>query len=139
VGLATALDLAVAGMDREGTRLPALRDDLIAGILASIPGSRLNGHPRQRLPGNANLSFPDLDGESMLLSLDRHGVAASSGSACTAGSIDPSHVLLALGLDRTLAAGALRLTLGRHTTADEIARVQALLPELVARARLASM
>ncbi|MGH2410068.1 MAG: cysteine desulfurase family protein [Chloroflexota bacterium] len=139
VGLATALDLSVAGMDHEDTRLRALRDDLIAGILTAIPGSRLNGHPIARLPGNANFSFPNVDGEALLLSLDRHGVAASSGSACTAGSIDPSHVLLALGLDRELAAGALRLTLGRHTTTDEIALVKELLPELVARARLTTI
>jgi len=135
VGLAAALDLSVAMMDNESSRLRILRDGLIAGILAAVPGSRLNGHPTARLPGNANFSFPDVDGEALLLSLDRRGVAASSGSACTAGSLDPSHVLLALGLERTLAASALRLTLGRHTTADEIDRVQALLPELVARAR----
>lgn len=136
VGLATALGLATAAMDEQATRLCGLRDSLIAGVLAAIPGSRLNGHPRRRLPGNANFSFQDVDGEALLLSLDRHGVAASGGSACASGSIDPSHVLVALGLDRTLAAAGLRLTLGRHTTADEIARVQMMLPELVARARL---
>ncbi|HVA90184.1 MAG TPA: IscS subfamily cysteine desulfurase [Chloroflexota bacterium] len=136
VGLATALDLSASSLDREGSRLRALRDDLIAGILGAISGSRLNGHPTARLPGNTNFSFPEVDGEVLLLSLDRHRIAASSGSACTAGSIDPSHVLLALGLERGLAAGALRLTLGRHTTADEVARVITLLPELVARARL---
>ncbi len=136
VGLAAALELAASSMETGGARLRLLRDSLITGILAGIPGSRLNGHPSRRLPGNVNISFPGVDGEALLLSLDRRGVAASSGSACTAGSMDPSHVLLALGLDRTLAASALRLTLGRRTTAEEVARVQALLPELVARAGL---
>jgi cysteine desulfurase len=133
VGLATALQLAMETMDEEGARLCALRDRLIAAVLEAVPGSRLNGHPTRRLPGNANFSFAGVDGEALLLSLDRHGVAASSGSACTAGSIDPSHVLLALGLEPALAAGSLRLTLGRHTTTEEIDRVAALLPDLVAR------
>jgi len=136
VGLAAALQLATETMDEEGARLCALRDWLIAAVLAAVPGSRLNGHPTRRLPGNANFSFADVDGEALLLSLDRHGVAASSGSACTAGSIDPSHVLLALGLEPALAAGSLRLTLGRHTTTEEIDRVAALLPDLVARVAL---
>ena len=134
VGLAAALHLAAEAMDEEGARLRSLRDNLITGVLAAVPGSRLNGHPTRRLPGNANFSFADVDGEALLLSLDRRGVAASSGSACTAGSIDPSHVLLALGLDPGLAAGGLRLTLGRHTTAEEIDRMPGLLAELVARA-----
>lgn len=133
VGLATALQLATETMDEEGARLCALRDRLIAAVLETVLGSRLNGHPTRRLPGNANFSFAAVDGEALLLSLDRHGMAASSGSACTAGSIDPSHVLLALGLKPALAAGSLRLTLGRHTTTEEIDRVAALLPDLVAR------
>ncbi len=136
VGLSTALSLAADVMDTEAVRLSALRDSLIAAVLATVPGSQLNGHPTRRLPGNANFSFPDLDGEALLLSLDRHGVAASSGSACTAGSIDPSHVLLALGLNPGLAASGLRLTLGQQTTAEEIDRVSGLLAELVARAAL---
>ncbi|MGH2344937.1 MAG: cysteine desulfurase family protein, partial [Chloroflexota bacterium] len=128
VGLTAALQLATETIDDAGARLRGLRDRLIAGVLEAVPGSRLNGHPTRRLPGNANFSFANVDGEALLLSLDRHGVAASSGSACTAGSIDPSHVLLDLGLEPALAAGALRLTLGRHTTAEEIDRVAALLP-----------
>ena len=135
VGLATALDLALGAQEAEAARLRALRDSLITGLLAAIPGSRLNGHPTLRLPNNLNISFEGLDGESLLLALDRQGVAASSGSACTAGSIDPSHVLLALGLEPPLANGALRLTLGRSTTEREIERVLTLLPPLIARLR----
>jgi cysteine desulfurase len=112
-----------------------LRDRLLTGLLGSIPGSRLNGHAEHRLPNNANLSFSGVDGESLLLALDRQGIAASSGSACTAGSIDPSHVLLAMGQDRSWALGALRLTLGKQTTAQDIDRVLEVLPGIVARLR----
>jgi cysteine desulfurase len=136
VGLATAFSLAAESMGEEAARQSVLRDRLIAGVLAAVPGSRLNGHPTRRLPGNANFSFAGVDGEALLLSLDRHGVAASSGSACTAGSIDPSHVLLALGLDPGLAASGLRLTLGRHTTAEELEGIPSLLAALVACAAL---
>jgi cysteine desulfurase len=135
VGLATALALSVQSMESEGARLRALRDRLIAGVQAAIPASRLNGHPEQRLPNNTNFSFRGVEGESILLNLDMHGVAASSGSACTAGSIDPSHVLLALGLDPALAASALRLTLGRGTTDTHIDRVLEILPGVIDRLR----
>jgi cysteine desulfurase len=135
VGLAMALTLAVETLESEGRRLRALRDLLIRGVLERIPDSRLNGQPERRLPNNANFAFAGVDGESLLLNLDLHGVAASSGSACTAGSIDPSHVLLALGLPADLAASALRLTLGRATTEAQIVRVLEILPGMIARLR----
>ncbi|MDB5057682.1 MAG: nifS [Chloroflexi bacterium] len=135
VGLAKAMELAYSDLDRQTDRLRQLRDRLIVGVLASIPNSRLNGHPTHRLPNNANISFADVDGESILLNLDVHGIAASSGSACTAGSIDPSHVLMALGLSNAMASGALRLTLGRGTTEGHIDRVLEILPAVIARLR----
>ena len=135
VGMATALALACESMDDEADRLTRLRDRLVHHVLASIPGSSLNGHAVLRLPNNASFCFAGVDGESMLLNLDIQGIAASSGSACMAGSIDPSHVLLALGLPRELAASATRLTLGRSTTDRHIDRVLEVLPAVVARLR----
>jgi cysteine desulfurase len=135
VGLARALEIARDAGDQECARLSVLRDRLIQGILATIPGARLNGHPTMRLPNNVNVSFEGVDGESILLNLDIHGIAASSGSACTAGSIDPSHVLVALGLPHDLATGAVRFTLGRGTTGDHIDRVLATLPDVISRLR----
>ena len=135
VGMAEALAMVLKDQPAEAVRQAALRDRLIGGLLASVPGSRLNGHPRLRLPNNANFSFDGADGESILLSLDRQGIAASSGSACTAGSIDPSHVLLALGLSPELASNALRLSLGRQTTAAQIDRLLEVLPRVIARLR----
>ena len=101
VGLATALELATEQMPQENARLTALRDRLIAG-LSKIPYAKLNGHPTERLPNNVNMSFSFIEGEGMLLSLDLMGIAASSGSACTSGSLDPSHVLLAMGLNHEM-------------------------------------
>ena len=138
VGLATALTLACETIDEEAGRVRLLRDRLIREILRRIPGSILNGHRDLRLPNNANFCFAGVDGESMLLNLDMQGIAASSGSACTAGSIDPSHVLLALGLPRDLAVGSLRLSLGRGTTDAHIDRVLDVLPTVVARLRAIS-
>jgi cysteine desulfurase len=135
VGLATALKLACSDLEGESDRLRSQRDRLIQAALTAIPNSRLNGHTELRLPNNANLSFAGVDGESILLNLDVHGIAASSGSACTAGSIDPSHVLVALGLSRELASGAVRLTLGRGTTDDQIDRVLDVLPGIITRLR----
>ena len=135
VGMAEALAMVLKDQPAEAVRQAALRDRLIGGLLASVPGSRLNGHPRLRLPNNANFSFDGADGESILLSLDRQGIAASSGSACTAGSIDPSHVLLALGLSPELASNALRLSLGKQTTAAQIDRLLEVLPRVIARLR----
>jgi cysteine desulfurase len=135
VGMARALEIAVAEMPREIPRLQTLRDELINGVLAQIPDSRLNGHPTQRLPHNANFSFLGVEGEALLLQLDLHGIAASSGSACTSGSLEPSHVLLALGLSHEWALGSLRLTLGRFTTRQHLERVLAVLPSIVEKLR----
>jgi cysteine desulfurase len=138
VGMAKALEIAIAEMSNELPRLQSLRDELIAGVLNRIPDSRLNGHPTQRLPHNANFSFRGIDSETLLLQLDMHGIAASSGSACSSGSLEPSHVLLALGLDYELAISSLRLTLGRFTSREHILRVLDLLPNIVERLRALS-
>ena len=115
--------------------MTALRERLIAGVMERVSGTRLNGHPTQRLPGNVNLSFEGVEGEALLLRLDLAGVAASSGSACTSGALDPSHVLMALGLTQAQAQGSLRLTLGTDTTAEEIDAVLDRLPPIVADLR----
>ena len=120
VGLGEALRLALEGREAEEAKIRGLRDRLIRAVLERIPGSRLNGHPTERLPGNCNFSFDGVEGEALLLRLDLAGIAASGGSACTAGSQEPSHVLRAMGRTETEAAGSLRLTLGRENTAREI-------------------
>lgn len=135
VGLGKAVELAVAELPQTKARLEKMRDRLISGILESIPHSRLNGHPTDRLPGNCNISFEFIEGESMLLLLDALGVAASSGSACTSGSLDPSHVLLAIGLPHEKAHGSLRLTLDMDNTDEDVDFVLEKLPPLVARLR----
>jgi cysteine desulfurase len=112
-------------------RMTTLRQRLIDGLMARVPGTRLNGHPTERLPGNANLSFDKVEGEALLLRLDLMGVAGSSGSACTSGTLDPSHVLRALGLTQAQANGALRLTIGTDTTEEEIDQVLDILPPIV--------
>ena len=120
VGLGQAIELATADVTANAAHMQRLRDRLIRGVTARIPGVRLNGHPTLRLPGNANLSFDRVEGEALLLRLDLAGVAASSGSACTSGALDPSHVLLALGLTPAQANGSLRLTLSTDTTDADI-------------------
>ena len=135
VGMAKALELAVEEMPTELPRLQTLRDELITGVLSRIPETRLNGHPTLRLPHNANFSFRGIEGEALLLQLDLNGIAASSGSACSSGSLEPSHVLLALGLDYELAIGSLRITLGRFTTREHILRLLDLLPKVVEKLR----
>ena len=134
VGAATALQLAQAEMEQATPRITALRDRLIKGVL-TIPQSRLTGHPTQRLPNNASFCFEGVEGESILLSLDMLGIAASTGSACTSGSIDPSHVLIAMGLSPAWSHGGLRLTLGKNTTEAEVAAVAAALPTIVQKVR----
>src|SRR5262249_18387469 len=104
---------------------------LIRGVLTAVPDSELTGHPLQRLPNNASFRFPHIEGEPLLLNLDMRGICASSGSACATGSIEPSHVLLAMGYSRAEAHGALRLTLGRENTESEVDAVIAALPPLV--------
>ena len=120
VGLGKAIELATADIVANGARLRALRDRLIDTILAEIPEVRLNGHRTKRLPNNANLSFRYVEGEGILLSLDIAGIAASSGSACTSGSLDPSHVLLGIGLTHEIAHGSVRFTLGDGTREEDI-------------------
>ncbi|HOL18551.1 MAG TPA: cysteine desulfurase NifS [Bacillota bacterium] len=134
VGLARALELAVQELPEKMSRLKHLRDTLIKGLL-KIEDVILNGHPEQRLPGNVNVSFKYIEGESLLLSLDLQGVAASSGSACTSGSLDPSHVLMAMGLDHETAHGSLRLTLGRGNDEADVDYVLKILPPIVERLR----
>ena len=135
VGLGKATELAVAEMEETTKKLIALRDKLIHGILESIPDSRLNGHPTDRLPGNCNISFSYIEGESLLLLLDALGIAASSGSACTSGSLDPSHVLMAIGLPHEIAHGSLRLTIDRENTEEQVDFILEKLPGLVQRLR----
>src|SRR5207249_9412840 len=135
VGMARALELAVAGREEEERRQAALRDRLIEGVRAAVPDALLNGHPSRRLPNNVNLAFPGIEAEVLLLNLDLEGVAASAGSACTAGSLEPSHVLQAIGRARDLGRGSLRLTVGRGTTAAEIESVIDRLGGIVHRLR----
>ena len=119
IGLAKALELASASMEEKDKKITALRDYIIKNIEEKIPYCRLNGHRTQRLPGNVNFSFEFIEGESLLLWLDINGIAASSGSACTSGSLDPSHVLLAIGLKHETAHGSLRVSLGEENTYEE--------------------
>jgi cysteine desulfurase len=134
-GLAKALELAQKEKEKEGARLIKLRDKLIRGILKNISGSFLNGHPSFRLPNNANISIPKVEGEAMVLYLDSKGVYASTGSACSSRSLRPSHVLTAIGLNDELAHGSLRFTLGRSTTGEDIEFVIKILPGIVKKLR----
>ncbi|NLY89306.1 MAG: cysteine desulfurase NifS [Firmicutes bacterium] len=135
VGMAKALELAVAGLEETVPRLVELRDYFISQLVSRIDHVKLNGHPTRRLPGNINVSFEFVEGESILLNLDRKGVAASSGSACTSGSLDPSHVLLAMGLSHETAHGSLRLTLGKENTKEQLDYVLGILEETITRLR----
>ncbi|SRR5579884_716129 len=137
VGFGAALRIAREEMDRESARLGALRDRMIREALA-IPGARLNGDPGRRLPNNVNLSFEGTDSQSLVIGLDLRGVAASSGSACTSGSLEPSHVLLALGLPAEVAAGAVRLTLGRGTSDADVGYALQALRDVVTGLRQAA-
>lgn len=135
VGLGKAMELAGQEMAAEMTRLEKLRDRLINGLQERIPHVKLNGHPVLRVPANVNLSFEFVEGESLLLSLDMKGIAASSGSACTSGSLDPSHVLLAMGLCHEIAHGSVRMTLGHSNTEEDIQYVLDEFPPIVERLR----
>ena len=130
VGMAEAIELATANIPEKAARISALRDQLIDGLTA-LPYVRLNGHRTKRLPGNVNVSVRFIEGESLLLRLDLAGVAASSGSACTSGSLDPSHVLLAIGLPHEIAHGSLRLSLSDTTTQEEVHYVLSVLPGII--------
>jgi cysteine desulfurase len=138
VGLAAALKLAQQERETENTRLIALRDRLVSGVLAALPDAQLTGHPEQRLPGHASFVVPGVDASGLLMHLDTVGVCAASGSACTSGMPEPSHVLLSMGIDYTLALGALRLTLGRSNTQADVDYVLDVLPGIVERLRSAS-
>ncbi|MBI4198979.1 MAG: aminotransferase class V-fold PLP-dependent enzyme [Chloroflexi bacterium] len=133
VGTAVALALAVQGKAWLVQHTSRLRDWLIQGICERVPGARLNGHPTQRLPNNVNFSFEHVEAEPLLVALDLAGIAASSGSACTSASLEPSHVLLAAGLTAEQAVGSLRLTLGRENTEEEVEYVLSVLPVVIAR------
>jgi cysteine desulfurase len=135
IGLSLALDAANAAREETGQHCSALRDRIIESVLEQITGSRLNGHATQRLPNNANFSFTGVEGEPILLGLDMAGIAASSGSACSSGSLEPSHVLLALGQSAEIARGSLRLTLGRDNTEEEVEYLLEVLVDLVQRLR----
>jgi cysteine desulfurase len=137
VGFGTALAIALESMEEEAAQLRRLRDRLIDG-LTRLDGAHLNGHRTERLPGNLNLSFEGTDSESLLLALDFQGVAASSGSACTSGSLEPSHVLVAIGLNPEIAAGTVRLTLGRWTTSQDVDDLLTIFPEILRNLRPAS-
>lgn len=134
-GMATALKLAHQERRQRNAAVQALRDRLIDELIERVPGTRLNGDREHRLPNNANLSFEGVEGETVLLNLDMHGIAASSGSACTTGSTEPSHVLAALGLPPRLITGSLRLTLGKDNTPEQIDRTVEVLTETISRLR----
>jgi cysteine desulfurase len=135
VGLGVAMRIARARREKESPRQAGLRDRLIAGVQARVSGVVLNGHPAQRLPNNASFCIPGTDGESLIIALDLEGFAVSSGSACTSGETEPSQVLLALGLDRDLAKGSLRVTVGRSTTEEHVDRFIDALSRVVTRLR----
>lgn len=135
IGLSLALETANNDRETNSEHCAALRDRIIETVLERIPGSCLNGHPSQRLPNNANFSFTGVEGEPILLGLDMAGIAASSGSACSSGSLEPSHVLLALGQSAEISRGSLRLTLGRNNTEEEVEYLLGVLVDLVQRLR----
>ena len=135
VGLGRAIELAVGEMPRSSARIATMRDRMIRGILDAIPDTRLNGHPTERLPNNVNVAFRYVEGESILLLLDSLGIAASTGSACTSASLEPSHVLTACGLPPEHAHGSLRLTLGPGNTEDDADYVLSVLPGVIERLR----
>jgi cysteine desulfurase len=134
VGFGEALRLALDLMTDEAARLRAFRDRLSAA-LAEIPGAHLNGNPVDGLPGTVSVSFEGTDSESLLMALDFRGIAASSGSACTSGSLEPSHVLRAVGLSPDLAKGTVRFSLGRATTMADVEYLTAVVPEIIATLR----
>jgi cysteine desulfurase len=138
VALGVAMRIAAGRRDEDARRLARLRDRVIEGVRQRIPGAVLTGHPTRRLPNNASFCFPGTQGESLIVALDLEGISASSGSACTSGKTDPSHVLLAIGLDRDVAQGSLRITVGRDTTTGDVDRLLEVLPRVVERLRAVS-
>ncbi|HHU33039.1 MAG: cysteine desulfurase NifS [Zhaonellaceae bacterium] len=138
VGFGKAAELAKQELKQEMVKLSELRDMLMDGILKTIPDVKINGDREKRIPGNVNVSIRYVEGEALLLSLDMKGIAASSGSACTSGSLDPSHVLLAMGIPHEIAHGSLRMTLGRDNTKEDIQYVLDTLPGIVNKLRAMS-
>jgi cysteine desulfurase len=138
VGMGKAAEIAKREMEAEDKRLTRLRDKLIKGVLDKIDYSFLNGHPTKRLPGNANLRFSYIEGESLILGLDMHGVQVSSGSACTSKTLEPSHVLLAIGLAHEEAHGSLVFTMGKQNSEEDVDYVLEVLPDVVNRLRALS-
>ncbi len=138
IGLGKACELAEAHINEENTRVKALRDKLEKALLTSIPNVKLNGHKTHRLPNTTNVSFEYVEGEAILLLLDSHGIAASSGSACTSGSLEPSHVLRAMGIPFTFAHGSIRFSLSVYNTKKEIDTVIRVVPEVIAQLRAIS-
>ncbi|CAG0935659.1 cysteine desulfurase [Thermoflexales bacterium] len=135
VGLATALKLAQERRESENARVAALRDQLVTGVFERIPEVQLTGHPTRRLPNSASFAFKGVDGETLLMALDLEGICVSTGSACTTGEAEPSHVLTALGLERAWAIGSLRMTLGHLTKPEDIATTLDVLPRIVEQLR----
>ncbi len=138
VGMGKAAELSKKEMESEGKRLTGLRDKLITGVLDEIDSSFLNGHPTERLPSNANLRFSYIEGESLILGLDMHGIQVSSGSACTSKTLEPSHVLLAIGLAHEEAHGSLVFTMGKQNSEEDVDYVLDILPDVVKRLRALS-
>lgn len=138
VGLGRTVELALTEMEEEAHRQATLREQLWEGIAANVEGVRRNGHPTQALPGTLNVCFEYIEGESIILSLDMKGVAVSSGSACTSDSLEPSHVLLAMGVPLAIAQGSIRFSLGRDNTAEQVDYVLAELPAIIERLRAMS-
>lgn len=138
VGMGVAAELAAKSLEERMKKEMELRDYLIDRILKEVPHSRLNGHVTDRLPNNANFCFEFIEGESLLILLDQQGICASSGSACTSGSLDPSHVLLAIGLPHEIAHGSIRLTLSEETTKEEIDFTVEAIKKIVERLRAMS-
>jgi len=138
VGLGKAIELALSIMENEAKRQTQMRNTFIQTLLEKIPDSRLNGHPVDRLPNNVNISFEGIEGESILLNLDMYGIAASTGSACSSSSLEPSHVLLSIGLTHEFAHGSVRFSLGKHTSQVELDRVAEVLPGIIQKLRAMS-
>jgi cysteine desulfurase len=138
IGMGKAVEIALATMDSEAKRQIALRDEFIKTLLDTIPDTILNGHPVNRLPNNVNISFEGIEGESILLNLDMEGIAASTGSACSSSSLEPSHVLLSIGLTHEFAHGSVRFSLGRNTTKEELDYVAEILPGIIKKLRAMS-
>jgi cysteine desulfurase len=135
VGLGKACELAAAKMEEENSRVRTLRDKLEKGLLTTIPKALLNGHPQHRLPNTANISFEYVEGEAILLMMNQHNICASSGSACTSGSLEPSHVLRAMGVPFTAAHGSIRFSLSVYNTDEEVDFVLQKMPAIIARLR----